>query len=156
MIADALSRAMLDTKVEKDDVEDVHNLLMFIPMCEDQLQNLKTETEKDEILCELKKVIVSGWPERDKLDIKLTPYHSYADELSVCVLQSERRKNRYPSIHEEKHATRNPYRLISESQDAQEEQEKHYPGPRWHTTSKATSRPVKPAADMKSLNQNNL
>ena len=52
-------------------------------MCEDQLQNLKTETEMDEILCELKKVIVSGWPERDKLDIRLTPYHSYAHELSV-------------------------------------------------------------------------
>ena len=83
VIADALSRAMLDTEVEKEDVEDVHNLSMYIPLCEDQLQNLKTETEKDEILCELKKVIVSGWPERDKLDIRLTLYHSYADELSV-------------------------------------------------------------------------
>ena len=38
VIADGLSRAVLDTEVEKDDVVDVHNLSMFIPMCEDQLQ----------------------------------------------------------------------------------------------------------------------
>ena len=109
VIADALSRAMLDTEVEKEDVEDVHNLSMYIPLCDDQLQNLKTETGKDEILCELKKVIVSGWPERDKLDIRLTPYHSYADELSVhdgvclkgerIVIPASMRKSMLQEIH---------------------------------------------------------
>ena len=84
VIADALSRAFLpissDHKISYSEV----NMVNFLPIRDERLEQIKQETERDDTLQVLKKVIIMGWPEnRTKLPEQLTPFFSFRDELAV-------------------------------------------------------------------------
>ena len=59
------------------------NMVQYLPIRPEHLQQLKTETENDEALQLLKTVIRDGWPEeKHELPILITPFYS-RDELSI-------------------------------------------------------------------------
>ena len=79
-VADALSRAPLD---ESQNVHIISNSAT-LPLKEERFEEIKRETEKDNILCDLSIVISEGWPEhKSQLHYDLSQYFSYRDELSI-------------------------------------------------------------------------
>ena len=82
-LADTLSRAY-DTSTEKDVVENV-NIVCQLQSADDlQLTSLKTALEADKESNELKRVILSGWPDdKTSLPASVKPYFHIRDELSV-------------------------------------------------------------------------
>ena len=94
-IADSLSRAYLPSTEHPTGADFKHvNMASFLPISHQQLQEIRTETEKDETLQILKSVILQGWPvERNAVPAQVTPYYSVRDELSVqdgLIFQSDR------------------------------------------------------------------
>lgn len=90
VIADALSRSPSrnNSQINLDmQVNHVH-------FTEERLNSLKEETDADSALCELREIIIHGWPERMKeLPKQLQLYWSFRDELSVedgVILKGER------------------------------------------------------------------
>lgn len=90
-VADALSRAPLTEGGPAK--EKVHHVF-YTPFRKDRLQEVKEATRADEVLTELKKVILSGWPlHKDDVPAAAKPYYDYRDELTVqdgLVLRGER------------------------------------------------------------------
>lgn len=90
LLADGLSRLPLkDNKHIELDVR--VNLVHF---SKDRLSQAQEETNKDEILTELREVIIQGWPKcRKELPVPLLPYWAFRDELSIedgLVIKGER------------------------------------------------------------------
>ena len=83
-IADFLSRAYLpSTEPTGADFEHV-NMASFLPISDQRLQEIRTETEKDGTLQILKSVILQGLPaKRNAVPAQVTPYYSVRYELSV-------------------------------------------------------------------------
>ena len=82
-IADMLSRSCLPQSGGQEDIENI-NMCSFLPMRPEKIERLRKETATDEVLSTLKMVIIDGWPEdKIKLPAILTPFYSYADELTV-------------------------------------------------------------------------
>ena len=81
-LADALSRAHLEeqlTNAEQLDINLVEHMIS-----DQQLARFAEETKQDEILPDLQKVILSGWPEtRSQVPAKLQEFWNYRDELTV-------------------------------------------------------------------------
>ena len=48
-----------------------------------KIKRIKSETETDEVMIILKETIMKGWPDREETPALLTPYHSFADEMTV-------------------------------------------------------------------------
>ena len=90
VVPDGLSRG---SSKNKDHIE-LDMQLNIVQITERRLNNIRQETAKDHILCELKEVIVHGWPDRVKeLPNQLRPYWSFRDELAVedgLILKGER------------------------------------------------------------------
>ena len=91
-LADALSRAHLEeqlTNAEQLDINLVEHMISDM-----QLVRFAEETKQDEILPDLQKVILSGWPEtRSQVPAKLQEFWNYRDELTVVhglVLKSQK------------------------------------------------------------------
>ena len=84
VLADTLSRAFPpNTSQESMHFEEI-NMVSFLPIRDERLEEIKNETENDENLQALKKVIITGWPEERKdLPEQLVPFFSYRDELAV-------------------------------------------------------------------------
>ena len=81
-LADTLSRAVAPS--ENLQTSEIVNMVTYLPIREERLEQIKHETELDEALQMLKHTILNGWPEnRDNLPEQLTPYFSYRDELVV-------------------------------------------------------------------------
>jgi len=81
-VADALSRAPLENKNEKDFHLDDN--VAFIAIREKRLHEIKLATERDATLTKLMTVIMSGWPQhKASLPPAVTTYFSYRDELTV-------------------------------------------------------------------------
>ena len=81
-LADDLSRAHLEeqlTNAEQLDINLVEHMIS-----DQQLVRFAEETKQDEILPDLQKVILSGWPEtRSQIPAKLQEFWNYRDELTV-------------------------------------------------------------------------
>ena len=81
-LADALSRAHLQeqlTNAEQLDINLVEHMIS-----DPQLVRFAEETKQDDILPELQKVILSGWPEkRSQVPAELQEFWNYRDELTV-------------------------------------------------------------------------
>ena len=84
VLADTLSRAFPpNTSQESMHFEEI-NMVSFLPIRDERLEEIKNETENDGNLQALKKVIITGWPEERKdLPEQLVPFFSYRDELAV-------------------------------------------------------------------------
>ena len=79
-VADTLSRASLNEKSADSELNDdmevvVHSLVTNLPLTEEKLTQMKSETAQDETLQELLKVVKSGWPShRSKVRLALANY----------------------------------------------------------------------------------
>ena len=83
-LADMLSRAYLPYNgKEVDDFESV-NMVRYLPISDQRLDEIRAESRKDQCLRELSDTILVGWPEKKEHAPALThPYLSMRDELTV-------------------------------------------------------------------------
>ena len=79
-LADVLSRAYLPYNGKKvDDFESV-NMVRYLPISDQRLDEIRAETRKDPCLRELSGTILVGWPEKKEYAPALThPYISVRD-----------------------------------------------------------------------------
>ena len=84
-LADTLSRAYLRNNDQTGVLnEETIHLARFLPVIEDRLQDLRRETQMDETLMKLTKVILTGWPDISAhVSTSLQPYFNIRDELTV-------------------------------------------------------------------------
>ena len=91
VLADCLSR---QPNKSKCDTIDLDVKVCHIQFSSEKLSQLRAETLKDETLCNLRDIIVDGWPEeRNSVPMSLRPYWSFRDELGVengLILKGER------------------------------------------------------------------
>ena len=67
-LADTLSRAFLKNTIQskvEEETETIH-ATDFLPISDPQLREIQAETARDDILQQLKKTIISGWPDMKK------------------------------------------------------------------------------------------
>ncbi|KAJ8353520.1 hypothetical protein SKAU_G00210870 [Synaphobranchus kaupii] len=87
--ADTLSRAVdpkapVSTRTEKDVKAYVDMVTAALPVADAKLEIIRTETEKDETMSKLKKVIVNGWPNmKQDCSPDLSEYWNCRSELTV-------------------------------------------------------------------------
>ena len=85
-MADTLSRASLKNITQskaEEETESIH-AADFLSISEPQLKEIQAETAQDDTLQQLKKTIISGWPETKKeVPASLHPYFLVRDELSA-------------------------------------------------------------------------
>ena len=84
-LADTLSRAFLPAKNVPTQAEfETINAITFLPMREESISKIRDETERDESLQTLKRVIQQGWP-HDKANVTslAAPYYHFRGELAV-------------------------------------------------------------------------
>ena len=79
-----LSRASLPFECDdNDDLEFVH-MVNYLPISEERINEIRTETRKDHSLQCLAEIILKGWPEEKKFAPELThPYFDMRDELTL-------------------------------------------------------------------------
>ena len=81
LLADGLSRLPNPRSKQEIDLDIVVCLVQFST---EKIRLLQRETSNDAVLCNLREVIVEGWPdERDNIPKPLRRYWCYRDELSV-------------------------------------------------------------------------
>lgn len=90
IIADALSRAYLnelkseDNEFDKELETQVCLIKTQINITDNKIKEFEIETEKDNDLQELKRVILEGWPNNGKkLSNNLKMYSPYKSELTI-------------------------------------------------------------------------
>ena len=67
-LADTLSRAFLKNTIQskaEEEAETIH-ATDFLPLSEPQLREIQAEAAQDDTLQQLKKTIISGWPDTKK------------------------------------------------------------------------------------------
>ena len=84
-LADTLSRAYLPTEGNLQDREfEYINMVSYLPIAEERLEEIRRETRNDPSLQELKCVITLGWPEdKSKVAPQVHPFFSIRDELTI-------------------------------------------------------------------------
>ena len=83
-LADTLSRAFLTSSANTQGEFERINTLKAISLSKGRQEQIKRDTERDDVLQRLKEVIQRGWPDQKQdLPTTLHPYYSYRDELSV-------------------------------------------------------------------------
>ena len=84
-LADTLSRASLKNITQskaEEETESIH-ATDFLSISEPQVREIQAQTGRDDTLQQLKKTIISGWPETKKeVPTCLRPYFQVRDELS--------------------------------------------------------------------------
>lgn len=89
IIADTLSRAYINEKGGENFDNEIKAQVCLITselnVTKEKLQEITTETQKDEELINLKKVIQEGWHKNHKkLKDLVKPYAKFKDELTIC------------------------------------------------------------------------
>ena len=87
-IADTLSRAYLPAKGEQQELTEdievmIHNMVTEIPASPEKIEELKKQTAKDEILQEVKKLMIQGWPNyKNEVPLNVATYWNIRHELN--------------------------------------------------------------------------
>ena len=90
--ADAFSRAPSEENADNIDIPDIEGevnlhlnaIMQHLPASDARLIEIRTQTEKDETLKELSRVINEGWPnERKQCDDRIKMYWDYRTDLSL-------------------------------------------------------------------------
>ena len=83
-LADALSRASLPAGDQDESEFETINMIKYLPMSEERLQQIQQDTAVDESLQVLKAMIQGGWPEH-KSDVPsiISPYLDMRDEMAI-------------------------------------------------------------------------
>ena len=85
-LADTLSKAFLKNTIQSKAEEETETIHAndVLPISEPQLREIQAETARDDTLQQLKKTIISGWPDAKKeVPTCLHPYFLVEDELSA-------------------------------------------------------------------------
>ena len=88
LLADKLSRAYIpsqndDHSETEKDTEIVH-MASHLAISESQLKEIQQATSKDEILKDVMKIIIEGWPaKKDGLHARVHPYFHIRDQLAT-------------------------------------------------------------------------
>ena len=83
-LADTLSRAFLPFECDDEDDLEFVNMVNYLPISDERIDDIKAETRKDQSLRSLSEIILKGWPEEKKLAPELTrPYFDMRDELTL-------------------------------------------------------------------------
>ena len=86
VVADTLSRAPLpttDSELEKEISCYVHMVMSNLPATDDMMSRLRMATEEDESLRQLKKTLLSGWPDtKRETPVKIREYWHCREEIS--------------------------------------------------------------------------
>ena len=88
-VADALSRLHPVGNETSSDLQDeielhVHAIATSLPVSDQKMAAITTETQKDEAMVELKRLILHGWPkEKRQCKAIIEDYWNFRDELSV-------------------------------------------------------------------------
>ena len=111
-LADTLSRAYITGERSRHEEFEHVNAAKFVPMSDMKKDEIKASTAKDDVLQQLKTVILGGWPnEKEGLPPVLAPYYSFRDELAVhdgLVYRGERLvipKDLRPEMRKEVHSS---------------------------------------------------
>ncbi|XP_051782584.1 uncharacterized protein K02A2.6-like [Erpetoichthys calabaricus] len=87
LLADALSRAYLEDTAQEGSVEkevESVNMIQYLPISEERINVIRSETAKDDTLQTLIKTLREGWPtNRRDIPSKIDHYYSIQDELSI-------------------------------------------------------------------------
>ena len=86
VIADTLSRAFINGETTDPVLQEFEiNLLQSLPISDRKLAKLKTETQKDSSLQDLKYVVEIGWPKsKQEAPATTMPYWNFRDEISTA------------------------------------------------------------------------
>lgn len=89
IIADALSRAYIKEQTSENFDNEIQAQVCLIVselnVTKEKLNEITSETLKDQELISLKKVILKGWPKNHKkLKDYIRPYAKYKEELTIC------------------------------------------------------------------------
>ena len=97
VLPDTLSRAhpeFSDAGSDKHGLFDCVNALVFMPLTDKRIEELRTATAADDMMQQLTSVIKQGWPEsKEQLPKQLIPYFDVRDTLTIqdgIVLKGER------------------------------------------------------------------
>lgn len=83
-LADTLSRAFLPFEGDNEDDLEFVNMVNYLPISDERIDEIKAATRKDHSLQSLSETILKGWPEEKKLAPELThPYFDMRDELTL-------------------------------------------------------------------------
>ena len=86
VVADTLSRAPLpdqDPDMEKEIACFVHTLIVNLPVTDQMMTKLKAATQEDEMLQQLKSMVLNGWPEtKQETPTKIREYWHCREEIS--------------------------------------------------------------------------
>ena len=81
-VADTLSRASQSESTSQADEFEVH---LLVQISKEKADEFKRETDSDPVLSKLKKVILTGWPEkRSEVEPELQDYWNFRDKLYIC------------------------------------------------------------------------
>ena len=88
VVSDTLSRAPIqDNRGEIDPNDMIHHInsvIRDIPISEERLKQFREESDKDEVIQDIKKCIQQGWPQNSKeLSQNVMPYFTFREELSI-------------------------------------------------------------------------
>ena len=83
-LADTLSRAFLPFECDDGDDLEFVNMVNYLPISDEHIDDIKAQTQKDQSLQSLSETILKGWAEGKKLAPELThPYFDMQDELTL-------------------------------------------------------------------------
>ena len=83
-LADTLSWAFLPFECDDGDDLEFVNMINYLPISDEHIDDIKAETQKDQSLRSLSEIILKGWAEGKKLAPELThPYFDMQDELTL-------------------------------------------------------------------------
>lgn len=83
-IADTLSRSKGFEQVGNLEEQFEVHVIDTIPVSHEKVTLFQSETKKDPLLMKLKDTVLQGWPTNKRhLDIELTPYWNFRDEISI-------------------------------------------------------------------------
>ena len=83
-LADMLSRAFLPFECDDGDDLEFVNMVNYLHVSDERIDEIKGETRKDHSLRSLSETILKGWPEEKKVAPELThPYFDMRDELTL-------------------------------------------------------------------------
>ena len=83
-IADMLSRAYLPEERNCQTEFEQINMVSFLPIRDERLQQISKATEQDDVSNQLRQTILQGWPDnKTELPATLHQYHNIRDEMTV-------------------------------------------------------------------------
>ncbi|XP_028413681.1 uncharacterized protein K02A2.6-like, partial [Dendronephthya gigantea] len=84
-IADTLSRAGPNSKLEGTSESDEFEVHLVVPISKEKTEEFKSEMDRDIVMSKLKEMVLRGWPDKiSEVDQDVQAYWNFRDELCIC------------------------------------------------------------------------